>query len=185
LDGGAGADTLLGGSGADTVAGGADDDIVFGGNVAGTPLRFEDFKSLRDGAALEDLLNAEGSDPVPLVDDGQADTLNGGAGDDLLILGAGDVADGGEGTDIYAILEDQAEAESLAAIPALQDGETVAIIAEEDGAAPTISIDTDGADAVILADGVALARVSGAAGSLAPADIVLLDPPTLAEIDPT
>jgi Ca2+-binding RTX toxin-like protein len=81
LDGGAGADTLAGLGGDDTLIGGADADQIAGG----------------DGA---DLLFGQGPTGA---DDEVQDVLEGGAGNDRLVLGLGDSGTGGAGSDSFII----------------------------------------------------------------------------------
>ena len=95
---GAGRDTLIGGTGDDTLDGGEDDDWLAGGE--GSDL-------LIGGRGSDTLDGGEGSDTLygafPEGDDGAADFLNGGNGDDLLVLGAGDHGSGGAGADVFAL----------------------------------------------------------------------------------
>jgi len=97
LKGGDGDDQLEGGGGNDTLEGGNDDDRLSGGNGA----------DILEGGAGNDQLSgfdyaetAPGSGIYERNDDGAADTLDGGAGDDYLQAGAGnDTLTGGAGDD--------------------------------------------------------------------------------------
>ncbi len=102
IDGLGGDDTIEGLEGNDTLSGGADYDIVAGGAGA----------DIVDGGTGNDVLySADISPPFsypyfgnpytpPLLDTGsEVDTVTGGAGDDTLLVGYGDNADGGEGLD--------------------------------------------------------------------------------------
>jgi hypothetical protein len=83
-----------------------------GGVVTGT--RGADTLVAGDGGAemhanwTPDLATAQGSDLFAWRDDGQADTLTGGAGDDRLILAHGDTATGGGGANVFEIWNDPA-----------------------------------------------------------------------------
>ena len=98
LRGEAGDDTLFGDAGADTLNGDAGNDLLFGadlfGGVAPAELaRGSGLLSTSDGPlTLRGLANVDG-------DPGDADTLTGGVGDDLIVAGAADVVDTGTGAD--------------------------------------------------------------------------------------
>lgn len=190
LGGDAGADLLIGGRGADEIAGGDDDDTLVGGIVAGTPLSFEDLKLLRDGTSLAELLDATDDTALTLRDDGDADSLFGGAGDDVLFLGAGDAGTGGEGIDTFVIMEKQADRDAEgdldpgpATVTALEDGETIGILSG-DATDPEVTVTTDGDDALVSIDDVVLARVLGAGSTLTADDVVIIAAPTVGAVDP-
>ncbi|MDO9338402.1 MAG: hypothetical protein Q7T61_18570 [Caulobacter sp.] len=86
---GDGADTLTGAGGADVFAGGLGADILDGGEGAD---RLYHDGGLNDRNVL-----------TQAADDGAIDQLSGGDGNDLIYIGAGDIADGGIGSDqLYA-----------------------------------------------------------------------------------
>lgn len=85
MNSGVGDDTLLGGTGRDTLDGGAGADRL-------------------DGGADEDRISgASGNDT--LVGGSGADTLDGGDDRDVILAGAGDLIDGGEGGDDHDVLD--------------------------------------------------------------------------------
>ncbi len=110
--GGAGADTYFGGShadsaGGDDVAGGAGDDSLFGSTGADVIDGGEGNDTIGGTRDYVEYPPAAGSG-FPSVDatdyaDQAADTLIGGAGDDLLLGGAADVMTGGTGTDSFGV----------------------------------------------------------------------------------
>ncbi|WP_041797936.1 ExeM/NucH family extracellular endonuclease [Rhodopseudomonas palustris] len=104
LDGGEGDDTLLGGDGDDQLAGGEGDDSLDGG--AGDDI-------LLGGEGDDTLLGGDGDDV--LVGGEGYDTMEGGAGNDEFTAGAGDSVDGGEGDDLIVVSTDDYA-------PALIDG---------------------------------------------------------------
>ncbi len=81
LIGGEGNDTLIGGDGADSMEGGLGDDVFWG---------------------VEDSFNEFHIIGKPSSSDQEVDTMQGGEGDDTLIMGSGDIAEGGEGADTFA-----------------------------------------------------------------------------------
>jgi len=112
LDGGVGNDTIDGGSGDDVLFGGDDNDVLIAGTGddeaygdVGADIiiggRGHDYLDGGDGA--DSLYGgdhlATGGLPFQAVADMESDTLDGGAGDDVLFVSYNDVADGGVGTD--------------------------------------------------------------------------------------
>ncbi|MEM6727484.1 MAG: calcium-binding protein [Pseudomonadota bacterium] len=99
LTGGTGDDLLLGGDGADTSFGGEGDDMIVGGQGNDTS----------NGGAGDDLLVGNFAfDLLTLTpsEGGETggDDLFGGTGEDTIILGAHDEAEGGAGADVFAVL---------------------------------------------------------------------------------
>ncbi|MCS6627121.1 hypothetical protein N0B44_29830 [Roseibacterium beibuensis] len=97
ISGGGGRDLLLGGDGADTINGGADNDLIYDGGAG-----FESTQALTFivPSLHEVRINTvlDGS----LVDQ-SVDILNGGAGNDSIVAGLGDILDGGDGIDTAVI----------------------------------------------------------------------------------
>lgn len=160
LIGGTGNDSLVGGDGFDSLQGGAGDDELSGGYG----------RDLLSGGSGSDMLEGgEGSDTIwgqlPGDDDLAVDFLNGGTGDDLLMLGAGDYANGGDGADVFGLLDVAAgdppmqitdfdpAADTLVVLydPALHPDPQLTVQAEDSGAT------------TLLLDGVALASLTNGA----------------------
>jgi Ca2+-binding RTX toxin-like protein len=164
--GGSGDDVVIGGAGSDAIFGRNDDDLLIGGAFSDGPLTTEELQGLRDGVSLTDI--------IPLIttleDDGDADTLDGGNGDDVLLFGAGDSATGGAGDDIFTVFADAAGAPTGPATIEDYTSDDDAILlyfqTEADAEGADITVDEDGDDAVISIDGEEVARVTGAAGTL-------------------
>lgn len=93
LQGGAGDDLLTGGEGRDTLQGGIGDDALFG-QFEADYLFGGDGDDTLDGTQASTLSEAG-------TDEDVGDTLEGGAGDDVLILGEADLALGGAGEDTF------------------------------------------------------------------------------------
>lgn len=173
ISGGDGADSIIGGDGLDTLMGAAGNDVVIGG--AG-----EDSLSGGDG---NDWISGY-LDDTPLdnrfatSDVLDQDSLQGGTGDDFLLLGSGDLATGGAGADTFALgtWVDPANAVDITDYAASED---VIVLAYDPAVgAPTVSVQADPdtpADAQVLSNGALVAVVQGAAGSLS-ADDILLQP---------
>ncbi|UYP69266.1 hypothetical protein OIU14_05930 [Thalassobacter stenotrophicus] len=102
LDGGIGGDVLTGGAGADVLNGGAGDDVLFSGTLGERDLSLPEWFEFGDtGTPPDDLFQST------LPDDGAADTLMGGDGNDMMILGGGDEAEGGDGDDMFLLLAER------------------------------------------------------------------------------
>jgi Ca2+-binding RTX toxin-like protein len=104
--GGAGNDQIFGGEGSDTVSGGAGNDAIDGG--LGTDL-------MAGGVGEDELFGGAGDDTIwgqsAGAQDNDADFLNGGDGNDLLILSQGDTGNGGVGSDTFAVTDFGANAQ--------------------------------------------------------------------------
>lgn len=172
LYGSAGADTAMGGAGNDRIDGGADDDWLAGGAGADTLIGGTGGDTL-DGGAGRDVLNGrDGSGAFP-----EMDFLNGGDGDDLLLVGAGDYVSGGAGADWFE-LSDLTAGDAIANI-ADYDAREDALVVVFDPAMhpdPVVSLETpeNSGDVIVLLDGVPLALVQGGAGMTL--DDVLITP---------
>ncbi|WP_372840221.1 calcium-binding protein [Phaeovulum sp.] len=176
LWGGEGADLMLGGSGNDMLAGGAGDDSLQG--CDGDDI-------LSGGLGSDELFGDAGNDTLigrvadPETGRGDIDTgqdlLNGGRGDDVLVLGSNDFGNGGEGADLFAAGDwiDPAHPATI-----LFEPEQDQIVLVYDPGAhpdPQISLEpsTSAPDSIwIKLDGVALVEVLHGAG-LNVADIAL------------
>ncbi|MEO0764576.1 MAG: hypothetical protein AAFY75_01045 [Pseudomonadota bacterium] len=175
VDGGEGDDTVVGGLGADVLTGGDDDDVVVAGELLENPLSTTALSALRGGATLNDALSGvEISESLTPVDDGAADTLDGGSGSDLLLFGAGDTATGGAGVDAFGVISggdapaiitdfDSAEDEIFIVDPAF----------DPNAPAPAVAVMDDGADALIMLEGTVIARAIGGAGKVLADDITV------------
>ena len=163
LTGGAGADSLLGGEGQDRLESGAGDDVANGG--LGDDL-------MAGGAGSDEQDGGDGNDTIwgqaaGGADDHEVDFLNGGTGDDLLRVGAGDYANGGEGSDLY-LLEDIRPGDPLTQISGFQAGEDEIVLLYDPVTHPdptvTLTSDAGSEDATLLLDGVPVAVITGGAG---------------------
>lgn len=145
LEGGGGDDLLDGGAGNDEVSGGRGDDLLYGGEGADT---------LEGGA---------GNDTLYGGDDGAVDFLNGGDGDDVLNLFAGDYGNGGEGADIFQ-LHDHLPGDPVARITDFDPGQDFLVVYYDAAQHPapqlTLTVD-EGGVATLMLDGIALAALSG------------------------
>lgn len=164
-----GNDTVIGGRGGDLVNGGAGDDLVFGGIIDGVPLNLEELTALRDGGSLEDINGG-----IDMRDDSLGNELWGAAGDDDLILGSGDVADGNSGADTYHIMSEQNTGPAPVISSYIVGEDAITVIVDDVDADADISVSDVNGDAVIRMGDTVIARVSGAAGTLAASDITLI-----------
>lgn len=160
LLGDAGHDTLFGGDGNDWLAGGDDDDWMVGGTGN---------DSLTGGNGADEMDGGTGDDWMSGIEDElnvqETDFLNGGDGNDHIIIGAGDYASGGDGEDEFELQDWQYGSE-----PAnIMDYDPVAdrLVITFD---PTVHTDPvltvlpneDGPGEVIYLDGAKVAVVTGA-----------------------
>ncbi|PZR85050.1 MAG: hypothetical protein DI537_31610 [Stutzerimonas stutzeri] len=150
LRGGAGDDFLLGGAGNDTLAGGEGNDRFDGGDGVDTADYSAETDDVSvdlstgtangDGVGLDTLTGIEnvtgGAGEDVLIGNDLANILDGGAGDDRIVIGAGDTAKGGAGDDV---IEVKAGAGAAATIDGGADSDTVKLLGPGTGslAAPT------------------------------------------------
>ncbi len=101
LSGDLGNDEIYGGFGEDILRGGDGNDVLDGSATFADDVTWLENQQIQDpnsGLSLEDVA------PTLAYDDQTADVLDGGAGDDILILGDGDTGTGGEGADRFEII---------------------------------------------------------------------------------
>lgn len=166
-------DALVGGDGADSLSGGNGNDELIGVNLS-RDLTVDEIRHLRDQ-----------DDPQPIEDlkvsaraDG-ADTLDGGADDDVLMLGKGDTGSGGEGNDSFDLYLDQDGAEIITVedydpaedmVQVILDRDPILINPEDF----SVAVDEDTGDALILERGVVVSRLLGAGDSFTIEDLILV-----------
>ncbi|MGR3434677.1 MAG: calcium-binding protein [Shimia sp.] len=172
IDGGAGDDTLAGGDGADTLRGGDGADTLTGGGWYGGEVDYATLLAARAGTA---------PDPQPSAD-AAPDTLEGGAGDDVLLLGPEDRATGGDGADLFQALFQDAPAEQ-AVIRDYDPTEDRIAVGYVGDVPPEVTVEDDGAgNAVVRTDGIAAMLVEGAAGLTAgEVELIRTDAPAAPE----
>ncbi|WP_412554826.1 calcium-binding protein [Shimia sp. MIT1388] len=171
LKGRAGEDFLLGGNGDDTLLGGQGDDYMLG--TSGNDTLF--------GAEGNDTLigaNTISGDPDPddLSIDGDVlvlanstyahptetenNELHGEDGDDLLLLGQGDVASGGAGNDRFEIGEWITDDTNVPAIIDFNPEEDVLVVRYEEGTTePTFTVNEEDGEHNVYANGQLVVRV--------------------------
>lgn len=169
LSGGAGADSLQGGEGNDSVMGDAGDDAVHGGL---------DDDTLDGGLGADTLFGSWGNDALTgVVDDPDTaqtddidagDFLNGGGGDDVIVIGQDDTVTGGTGADSFTLghwITQGHQAEILDF--SLAEDALMVIYDDTVDPDPLVSLDPDEDDADLqhlVLNGVRIAAISGAAG---------------------
>lgn len=172
LYGGAGADTVIDGGGDDSLIGGGADDWLAGGYGNDSLIGDAGQDELDGGVGNDTLYGRESVNAFP-----ETDFLNGGDGDDRLVLGGGDYATGGDGADWFE-LPDLATDGEIANIADFNAGEDSLIVVFDPTMHPDpqISFETqeNAIDVVVVLDGVPLAMVQGGAGMTI--DDVLLTP---------
>jgi Ca2+-binding RTX toxin-like protein len=188
LAGGAGGDSMAGGEGSDRLMAGAGEDRLLGGRGNDALSGGTGADELQGGLGADRVWGGTGSDVVDGNEgddtlwggglggeDGAVDFVNGGAGADVLHLGAGDYGSGGLGQDAFE-LDDIAPGDPLAQITDYDPVEDRLVVLYDAAhhTAPEISVVTEegSGDATVLLDGVPVAQVLGGAGLL-PSDVTL------------
>lgn len=104
LRGQAGDDILFGGAGADELNGDVGDDVLFGADIIDAEGIFDvTLATVSNGGNIDDIDQDQFLDLM--ADPQEADTLNGGVGDDIIIAGSNDVVDTGSGEDVLNVGE--------------------------------------------------------------------------------
>jgi Ca2+-binding RTX toxin-like protein len=186
LDGGSGSDDIQGEAGDDVLIGGALRDVLFGSS--GNDLLLGIDIDLGSGNAAD--IAAQGLDPAApraLLDDfarspaeetSGDDRLFGGSENDVLVIGGDDTATGGVGADQFWLGEWGRGADVATITDFNRVDDQIAYVytaATPDAAPPVITLTTSAAgDVTVLADGIAVARVIGAATTLTAADVALI-----------
>lgn len=102
IGGGSGNDVLIGGDGADNIQADGGDDALFGGDMLERALTQDELDAIRAAAQAGEPVTY----PVDfdVTDDGQADRLDAGRGDDDIFAGSGDEVRTGEGADTVFLI---------------------------------------------------------------------------------
>jgi hypothetical protein len=159
LAGGAGDDTLLGGAGDDSLDGGEGDDWLAGGE-GGDRLAGDAGSDTLDGNAGDDWLS--GLDGQ--VDDNAQDFLNGGVGNDTMILGSGDHAHGDAGEDDF-VIQDWLTEGGVAHVSDYDSSMDKLVVVYDPAVHPdpilSVEVAPDGSESTLLLDGAPVATVRG------------------------
>ncbi len=179
LSGGEGTDFLSGGEGDDSLSGGTGSDLLFGGDGDDTLEGDAGGDFLQGGLGADSLSGGDGNDRLDGTftlgdalfgpfDEDAADTLDGGSGDDTLLIGAGDVATGGDGADTF-ITGSYVEAADLAGtVTDFDPSVDVIEVMYDPGLTPnpvlSVADHSDAGGADILLNGKVILSVTGAQG---------------------
>jgi len=177
-----GEDTVLGGRGLDVLGGGNGNDVLFGGIITGVPLEADQMEDLSNGGSLADIL-AEDGFGINMRDDLRDDEIYGGVGDDTMFVGGLDNAYGGLGADTFNVMADHTSTMNIANIQDYNAADdNVGVVVNDGDEDMEITVSDDGGDALVMGDGVVLARVMGAAGTLSAASISVLSESSVASM---
>ncbi len=189
IKGRSGEDLIFGGTGDDLILGGQDDDYLLGG---------ADNDTLR-GAEGDDILvgaNTQIGDPGPedlFTQDGrlfignsqytpptqpESNELYGEEGNDLLLLGEGDIGSGGSGNDAFEIGEWVSDETNVPEVTDFNPSEDLLVVRYEGGTSePTITVAEQNGVHNVYSDGRLVAQVTSASAFTA-SDVQLYAVPT-------
>jgi len=177
--GGSGTDFLVGGAGDDVISGAAQDDMIFGGDGDDHLSGDTGDDVLQGGFGADTLEGGDGNDLLGGIfaagdavfgphDEDRGDILNGGAGDDTIVIGALDIATGGEGADLFTTGSYIELAELGGSVTDFEPGRDVIEVMYDPEVTPdpviTVEDFADGTGAGILFNGQLILSVSGAQG---------------------
>ena len=175
--GGSNADLLVGGEGSDTMTGSTGDDLLIGTQTSlqdGSVDEFVSGLASADAENVEEALLTSFALSGTGADADAGDVMNGGFGDDVLLVGSEDTASGGEGNDFF-LAGDWIQAGRAAEITDYDAASDQIAFGFNTDTPPEITVSDDGSgNALIAAGGEVLATVTGAAGSLSADDIAVL-----------
>lgn len=161
LTGDSGDDIVIGGRDADVLSGGAGNDLLDGSAGLGRELTAEEFGEFWTNSSLPD-------DVSEVFDDQASDTLDGGLGDDRLVLSNGDIGTGAEGRDTFVIQDDNLQADGALTLEGATiadfnpETDQIAVTRLAGTQAPNLSLGSDeNGDAQIFADGQLIATLTG------------------------
>lgn len=166
LQGGEGNDSLRGGQDDDFLIGGAGDDVIYGAEGNDTIVGADVFS--RD-LTVDDVI-ALAKDPTHMPDgyeevvptEAESNYLNGGQGDDVLILGSNDTGVGGEGADVFQIGQWVADGQAPALITDFATADDLLVVSyDEADTAPTITLQVVNEETHVFANGTLVVRVAG------------------------
>ncbi len=179
--GGDGDDTIDAGIGFDTVYGGADDDVLTGNGGNDILHGDEGDDDLRGGTGADLLYGGAGNDVLYGLAPGLSsetasatidgvDGLSGGDGDDRLVLGPGDIGEGGAGNDLFQIDYSRPDLTEVARVNDYSDGDQLEVQyqaeLDESGAEimPLVTLmqNGDNSGVLVMFNGTAIANVIGA-----------------------
>ncbi len=177
LQGGEGDDTLLGGYGDDILLGSGGDDDLRGGNGNDTLIGADVFSRDLTVDDILDLASNPNQVPVGYTDEipsqEEANTLDGGMGDDAFLLGEGDTATGGQGNDIFEVAHWVAGEDSPLITDFTEENDLLVVQYQASSPPPTITIQEVGDERHVFANGSLVARVAGGDGPHFASDVRL------------
>lgn len=172
-----GNDTIDAGAGYDYVFGGGGDDVITldGGNAVGGG----GADTITGGDSGDYIYAAGGDGEIAFVeyggvrgydDDGAADVIDAGDGNDSITFSGSDTVTGGAGTDSFFVdVDGVIDSGSVAVLTDYESGEFVMLYA--DTTVGTVAVTDVNGDAVVSVDGVDILVAEGAGGTLTESDI--------------
>ncbi|MEM6309257.1 MAG: calcium-binding protein [Pseudomonadota bacterium] len=188
--GGAGEDLLLGEDGDDKLRGNQDSDIILGGEGSDTLLGDDGNDLLLAAEITDEQALKENTDGLDITNstiynnfttfeepDAGADTVDGGRGDDTIVLGAEDTAKGGPGFDDFLVGDWIADGNGPAIVTDFNPLEDVVAYYHNEVEQPnpmlTVETDADG-NALLFADGTLISIIENSGAFFTPSLVTLV-----------
>lgn len=165
-------DILLGGAGSDTLLGDDGDDLLLGAEITDEEAlkANEDDLAITGPAIYNNFTTFEEPDAAP-------DLLDGGRGDDIVVLGAEDTGTGGSGFDDFVVGDWIADGAGAAVVTDFNPLEDVVVYVHNEVEQPnpvlTVESDEDG-NALLLADGELVSIIENSANFFTPSLVTLI-----------
>lgn len=167
VHGGSGNDTLMGAGGNDSLYGGPGDDDLVGADITN-----------RDMEVADRYTPDEPSSPLAFEapSESESNLLDGGDGNDCILMGEGDTATGGEGQDHFEVgywVEDEDNVPLITDFD--EEHDIIEVHYQEGDEEPTITLGSEDDQTLVYANGQLVLRVEGDGGPFFASDVQLAE----------